>query len=248
MNKLQNKIIISETLVDANGETIKINYEIGNFLGQGSFAKCYEIKQEGSNEVKAVKIISKERLNKSQNGGKLLMNEITLHKQLSHENIVRLYHYFQDDDYYYIILELCPNKSMVDLLKKRRKIHELEVRYFVSQICTGLKYLQAKQIVHRDLKLGNLFIDENMRVKLGDFGLATKVEGNGLSKKTLCGTPNYVAPEMLNATGHSYQVDIWALGGIMYALIVGRPAFETNNLQKTYYLIKQGKFSFPDNV
>ena len=94
-----------------------------------------------------------------------------------------------------------------------------------------MKYLHEQRIIHRDLKLGNLFLNEKMHVKLGDFGLATQVEFDGERKKTLCGTPNYIAPEMLDKKGHSFEVDIWAIGCILFTLLVGKPPFETETLK-----------------
>lgn len=87
----------------------------------------------------------------------------------------------------------------------------------------ALKYLHANKIIHRDLKLGNIFIGHNMTLKIGDFGLATKIEYDGERKKTICGTPNYIAPEILDGKdGHSYEVDIWSLGVIIYTLLIGK--------------------------
>ncbi len=93
------------------------------------------------------------------------------------------------------------------------------------------QYLHAKKVIHRDLKLGNLFLDDEMQVKIGDFGLATTLDYDGERKKTLCGTPNYIAPEMLGKKGHSFEVDIWAIGCILYTLLVGKPPFETQSLK-----------------
>lgn len=91
--------------------------------------------------------------------------------------------------------------------------------------------MHEQRVIHRDLKLGNLFLNEKMHVKLGDFGLATQVEFDGERKKTLCGTPNYIAPEMLDKKGHSFEVDIWAIGCILFTLLVGKPPFETETLK-----------------
>ena len=96
------------------------------------------------------------------------------------------------------------------------------------QIINSLKYLVHHKVIHRDLKLGNLFLNEKMEIKLGDFGLATKIEFEGEKKKTICGTPNYIAPEILEGkVGHSYEVDIWSLGVILYTLFIGKPPYET---------------------
>merc|ERR1712184_223396 len=91
----------------------------------------------------------------------------------------------------------------------------------MKQILLGVKYLHENKIIHRDLKLGNIFLNDDMEIKLGDFGLATKENFDGERKRTLCGTPNYIAPEVLTKKGHSYEVDIWSIGCIMYTLLVG---------------------------
>uniref|UniRef100_UPI00358F74AD serine/threonine-protein kinase PLK1 isoform X2 n=1 Tax=Myxine glutinosa TaxID=7769 RepID=UPI00358F74AD len=145
-------------------------------------------------------------------------------------------------------LRSLPIKSMMELHKRRRDISEPEARYFLRQIILGCEYLHKSNIVHRDLKLGNLFLNDNMEVKIGDFGLATKIEFDGQRKKTLCGTPNYIAPEVLGKKGHSYEVDIWAMGCIMYTLLVGKPPFETVSLKETYTRIKRNEYTLPHTL
>ena len=99
------------------------------------------------------------------------------------------------------------------------------------------------------MKLGNLFLTEDMKLKLGDFGLATKLDFDGERKRTICGTPNYIAPEVLEGKdGHSYEVDIWSLGVIIYTLIIGRPPFETANVKTTYDRIRKNSYSFPSHI
>lgn len=98
------------------------------------------------------------------------------------------------------------------------------------------------------MKLGNLFLDSKMEIKLGDFGLATKVTYEGEKKRTICGTPNYIAPEVLSSKGgHSYEVDVWSIGVIIYTLLFGRPPFETSDVKKTYKRIKMNDYCFPEN-
>ena len=107
----------------------------------------------------------------------------------------------------------------------------------------------VNRVIHRDLKLGNLFLNDKMEVKLGDFGLATKLEFDGEKKKTICGTPNYIAPEILEGkSGHSYEVDIWSLGVIIYTLIIGKPPFETPDVKTTYKKIRMNSYSFPEHI
>jgi polo-like kinase 1 len=128
-------------------------------------------------------------------------------------------------------------------------LSESEVKYFMLQVLDGLEYLHSQKIIHRDLKLGNLFLNDKMEVKIGDFGLATKLEFDGERKRTICGTPNYIAPEVLEGKqGHSYEVDIWSLGVIIYTLIIGKPPFETSDVKTTYKRIRMNAYNFPENV
>lgn len=104
----------------------------------------------------------------------------------------------------YIVLELCPNQTLNDLLKRKKKLTESEIQYYMIQLLDALIYLHQEKVIHRDLKLGNLFLDEKMTIKLGDFGLASKLDFPGEKRRTICGTPNYIAPEILESKGHSY--------------------------------------------
>ena len=171
-----------------------------------------------------------------------------LHKAVAHNNLVKLYSYFEDPNFVYIVLELCRKRSLMELHKRRKAITEPESRYFVYQILLGCKYLHDNKIIHRDLKLGNVFLNDSMEVKIGDFGLATKVDYDGERKKTLCGTPNYIAPEVLGKKGHSYEVDVWSIGCILYTLLVGKPPFETQTLKDTYTRIKKNEYHIPSRV
>ncbi|XP_010156222.1 PREDICTED: serine/threonine-protein kinase PLK1, partial [Eurypyga helias] len=131
---------------------------------------------------------------------------------------------------------------------RRKALSEPEVRYYLRQIILGCQYLHSHRVIHRDLKLGNLFLSDDMEVKIGDFGLATKVEFDGERKKTLCGTPNYIAPEVLDKKGHSFEVDIWSIGCIMYTLLVGKPPFESSCLKETYIRIKKNEYTIPKHI
>ena len=123
------------------------------------------------------------------------------------------------------------------------------MRYYTLQIISALEYLHKNRVIHRDLKLGNLFINDNMDLKLGDFGLAAKLDFEGERKRTICGTPNYIAPEVLEGrNGHSYEVDIWSLGVIIYTLIIGKPPFETTNVKSTYDKIRKNSYHFPEHL
>jgi len=148
--------------------------------------------------------------------------EIRLHQSLNHPNIVRFASCFEDKERVYILMEFCPNGSLNDVLRRRKLFTELEAKCVMLQLVGALQYLQSSRVIHRDLKLSNLFIGSDMLFKLGDFGLASRLEFGIEKKRTFCGTPNYVAPEILEGlTGHSFEVDIWSLGIVLYTLLVG---------------------------
>ncbi|XP_071104406.1 synaptojanin-2-like [Haliotis cracherodii] len=216
-------------------------------LGKGGFAKCYELTDLDSKEVFAGKIVSKSLLVKQHQKDKMAQ-EIAIHRELNHRHVVQFRSFFEDSDNVYIVLELCRRRSLMELHKRRKAITEPEARYFVKQVVTACQYLHHNKVIHRDLKLGNLFINDEMEIKIGDFGLATKVGYDGERKRTLCGTPNYIAPEVLCKKGHSFEVDIWSLGCILYTLLVGKPPFETSCLRDTYMKIKKNEYNIPSRV
>ncbi|XP_077376622.1 serine/threonine-protein kinase PLK2b [Festucalex cinctus] len=219
----------------------------GKVLGKGGFAKCYEMTDLSTSKVYAAKIIPHARVSKPHQREKI-DREIDLHRILHHKHIVHFYHHFEDKDNIYILLEYCSRKSLAHILKARKVLTEPEVRYYLRQIVSGLKYLHEQEILHRDLKLGNFFVNESMELKVGDFGLAAKLEPAGNRRKTICGTPNYLSPEVLNKQGHGCESDIWALGCVMYTMLLGRPPFETTNLKETYRCIREARYSLPSSL
>lgn len=221
-------------------------YMKGKFLGKGGFARCYELTEMNTKEIFAGKIVSKQLLTKQHQKEKMTQ-EIAIHRAVHHQHIVEFYSFFEDDANVYIILELCRRRSLMEMHKRRKAITEPETRYFMRQIVLACHYLHDNKIIHRDLKLGNLFLNDDMELKIGDFGLATRVDFEGERKKTLCGTPNYIAPEVLNKKGHSYEVDVWSLGCILYTLLIGKPPFETSCLKDTYAKIKKNEYTIPPN-
>lgn len=241
-------IIIEEKITKVNGDSAVKRYLRGKLLGKGGFAKCFEVTNQETKRVQAAKIIVKSSLTKSRARQKLI-SEIKIHKSLHHLHIVNFEHVFEDSENVYILLELCTNQTLNELLKRRKRLTEFEVQVYVMQIVSALKYLHSNRVIHRDLKLGNLFLNEKMEIKIGDFGLATKLEFDGEKKRTICGTPNYIAPEVLDGKiGHSYEVDVWSLGVIIYTLLVGKPPFETPDVKTTYKKIKMNSYSFPEHV
>ncbi len=243
-----NSQVVEEKIIKVTGDVQIRKYYKGRLLGKGGFAKCYEFKCSENNKVFAAKVVAKSGLVKSRAKQKLI-SEIKIHKSLHHPQIVAFEHYFEDTENVYILLEMCQNQTLNELLKRRKRLTEIEVQCYVVQLIKALKYLHSHRVIHRDLKLGNLFLTEKMELKVGDFGLATKLDFEGERKRTVCGTPNYIAPEILDGkTGHSYEVDIWSLGVIIYTLIIGKPPFETRDVKTTYKRIKMNAYTFPENA
>jgi polo-like kinase 1 len=240
-----------EEKISSSQSEIKIRkYKRGKLLGRGGFARCYEFTCLDNNKVFAAKVINKQNLATSRQKQKLI-TEIKIHKSVHHDQVVAFEHNFEDNENVYILLEVCNNQTLNELFKRRKKLTEIEVQCYIIQLVKGLQYLHSHKIIHRDLKLGNLFLTDKMQLKIGDFGLATKLDYDGEKKKTVCGTPNYIAPEVIDGGaggGHSYEVDIWAIGIIIYIFIVGKPPFETNDLKQTYKRIKSIQFDFPEDA
>ncbi|KAG9393923.1 Polo-like kinase 1 [Carpediemonas membranifera] len=248
-------------------------YTKGDLLGKGGFAKVYEVWDGAYSKHQAAKIVDKTNLSKTKRAK--LISEIKIHRQIAstsatHPNIVRFNSVFEDKVNVYILIEKCKHKCLNDLLKSRKSITEPEARYFLMQTIDGVRHLHRHMIVHRDLKLGNLFLAEGMQVKIGDFGLAVKLTSGDERRKTMCGTPNYMAPEVLQThmenkrakqfqakypdaplprdmqpLGHSFEVDVWAIGVIMYTMLIGKPPFESTDPKAVYKRIMSIDFGFP---
>ncbi|KAH3903307.1 probable Cell cycle serine/threonine-protein kinase CDC5/MSD2 [Saccharomycodes ludwigii] len=223
------------------------DYHRGPFLGEGGFARCFQMKDDNG-KIFAAKTVAKLSI-KSDKTKRKLLSEIQIHKSMRHPNIVQFIDCFEDDVNVYILLEICPNGSLMDLLKKRKVITEPEARYFTTQIVGGVKYMHSRRVIHRDLKLGNIFFDSEYNLKIGDFGLAAVLSSERERKYTVCGTPNYIAPEVLTGkhTGHSFEVDIWSIGIMIYAMLIGKPPFQSKDVNKIYQRIKTGDYYFPDD-
>uniref|UniRef100_V5EQ41 Serine/threonine-protein kinase n=2 Tax=Kalmanozyma brasiliensis (strain GHG001) TaxID=1365824 RepID=V5EQ41_KALBG len=234
-----------KVIIDSEGRAFKR----GDLLGQGGFARVYmAVDPEGRR--KAFKVIAKSAIAKSRKNRQKILAEIMIHKSVDHIHVVKFEDCFEDDTNVYFRLELCRNGSLNDIVKKRGPYTEPEARYLMVQILAGTQNLHANSIIHRDLKLGNIFLDEHMHVKLGDFGLAALLKHPEERKKTVCGTPNYIAPEILydQGQGHSFEVDIWSVGVILYTLLVGKPPFQTPKVDEIYERIRQNAYEIPVNA
>lgn len=172
----------------------------------------------------------------------LVQNEISIHRKLKHQHIVEYVRSFEDDKFVFMVLSLCDNHSLRDLQKSRGIVSIDECRYFISQILKGAQYIHNKNIIHRDLKLSNILIDKNMQMKICDFGLAIRLDDPRLSSRSLCGTTNYLAPEVISRKGFFCRSDVWAIGVITFVLLFGHKPFEENDAYATHQRILRADF------
>ncbi|XP_006917823.1 serine/threonine-protein kinase PLK4 [Pteropus alecto] len=226
------------------GEKIE-DFKVGNLLGKGSFAGVYRAESIHTGLEVAIKMIDKKAMYKA-GMVQRVQNEVKIHCQLKHPSILELYNYFEDNNYVYLVLEMCHNGEMNRYLKNRRKpFSENEARHFMHQIITGMLYLHSHGILHRDLTLSNLLLTRNMNIKIADFGLATQLKMPHEKHYTLCGTPNYISPEIATRSAHGLESDIWSLGCMFYTLLIGRPPFDTDTVKNTLNKVVLADYEMP---
>lgn len=171
-----------------------------------------------------------------------MTNEIRIHRKLKHKHIVEFIESFENEKFIYMIQSLCPNHSLRDLQKHRGTFSNQECRYFINQTLRGLQYIHEREIIHRDLKPSNILIDANMQMKIGDFGLAIHFDDPRLLSRSLCGTTNYLAPEVINRNGFTYKSDVWAVGVITFVLCFGHKPFDADDLYETHQRIVRANY------
>ncbi|XP_046511531.1 serine/threonine-protein kinase PLK4 isoform X2 [Equus quagga] len=226
------------------GEKIE-DFKVGNLLGKGSFAGVYRAESIHTGLEVAIKMIDKKAMYKA-GMVQRVQNEVKIHCQLKHPSILELYNYFEDNNYVYLVLEMCHNGEMNRYLKNRMKpFSENEARHFMHQIITGMLYLHSHGILHRDLTLSNLLLTRNMNIKIADFGLATQLKMPHEKHYTLCGTPNYISPEIATRSAHGLESDVWSLGCMFYTLLTGRPPFDTDTVKNTLNKVVLADYKMP---
>ncbi|CAI5788177.1 serine/threonine-protein kinase DCLK3 [Podarcis lilfordi] len=223
---------------------VEKSYEIGRTIGDGNFAVVMECHHRNTNQNYAMKIIDKSKLKGKED---MLENEILIIKSLSHPNIVSLIEVFETDAEIYLILEYVPGGDLFDAIIESVKFTERDAALMITDLCEALVYIHGKNIVHRDLKPENLLVqrnpDKTTTLKLADFGLAKQVTKPIF---TVCGTPTYVAPEILAETGYGLEVDMWATGIILYILLCGFPPFRSHerDQEELFRIIQLGHYEF----
>ena len=222
------------------------DFKILKVIGRGSFGKVCLVEYLPTNEIFAMKSLKKDILiEEEQIESTLLEKEIL--QNIDHQFLCKLIFYFQTEDRIFFVMPFLSGGELFQHLKKFKRFSEEMVRFYGAQIAIALQYLHDKKIIYRDLKPENILLDEKGYLCLVDFGMAKKLEYN---KKALsfCGTPEYLAPEIIKGEGYDENIDWWSLGIILYEMICGVPPFYDDNLNKIYYLIQNTEVSFPHNI
>ncbi|TYJ19997.1 hypothetical protein E1A91_A09G230500v1 [Gossypium mustelinum] len=221
-------------------------YELGKLLGRGAFAKVYHARDVDSGQSVAIKAVSKKKVLK---GGFMahVKREIAIMRRLRHPNIVKLIEVLATKTKVYFVMEFAKGGELFTRISKGRFSEDLSRRYF-QQLISAVRFCHSRGVFHRDLKPENLLLDENWNLKITDFGLSAvtdQIRPDGLLH-TLCGTPAYVAPEILAKKGYDgAKIDVWSCGIVLYVLHAGYLPFNDPNLMVMYRRIYKGEFRFP---
>nr|XP_061779045.1 serine/threonine-protein kinase DCLK2-like isoform X1 [Nerophis lumbriciformis] len=232
--------------------TILDKYAVGKVIGDGNFAVVKECVERSTGKEFALKIIDKAKCSGKEH---LIENEVAVLRRVKHPNIIMLVEEVDTPTELCLVMELVKGGDLFDAITSSAKYTERSASVMVCNLAAALKYLHDMNVVHRDIKPENLLVSEypdgTKSLKLGDFGLATVVEG---PLYTVCGTPTYVAPEIIAESGYGVKVDIWAAGVIAYILLCGFPPFrsESNQQEELFEQILLGRLDYPspywDNI
>lgn len=248
--KAQARIIPLKDLSDT-GHILEIdvleNYNVWSDIGKGSYAVVKLATQKQTMQKCAIKIYSNKSL-EDPNLRKNVKREIKVLKKIDHPNIVKFYEEIRGKHNLYIVMEYVKGIALNNHLvaKSNKRLDEAEASVIYKQIVSALEYCHGKNIVHRDIKLENVQLDLDFRVKLIDYGFATCYSDN---KKTLvfCGSPSYMAPEIINKQQFAGPpVDVWASGILLYVLVTGKFPFQSNTEKKVFEKVKKGVYEIPD--
>lgn len=221
------------------------DFEIGKPLGKGKFGNVYLAREKRSKYIVALKVIFKHQVQKA-NCEHQLRREIEIQSHLRHPNILRLYGYFYDDTRVYMILEYASKGELYHALKAVGKFDDVQAATYIYQLADALEYCHSKKVIHRDIKPENLLLGVYGELKIADFGWS--VHAPSSRRTTICGTLDYLPPEMIEDSPHDEKVDLWSLGVLCYELLVGKPPFETPTHDATYKKILRCEYRFPSNL
>ncbi|KAF7279746.1 aurora kinase C-like [Rhynchophorus ferrugineus] len=223
------------------------DFDIGRPLGKGKFGNVYLAREKKSKFLVALKVLFKSAI-KDFNNEHQVRREVEIQSHLRHPNILRLYGYFHDESRVYLILEYAPKGAVYVALMQspEKRFSENICASYIRQIADALRYCHTKKVIHRDIKPENLLLGNNGEIKIADFGWS--VHAPSSQRTTLCGTLDYLSPEMVAGKPHDEKVDLWSLGVLCYEFLTGKPPFEDSECGNTYKRICKGIFDFPPYI
>lgn len=221
------------------------DFEIGRPLGKGKFGNVYLARTWKGKYIVALKILFKSQM-VEYNVQHQLRREIEIQSHLHHPNILRMYGYFHDDKRVYLILEYAPQGELFGKLQRAGHFDDKTAAGYMYQMIDALSFCHANKVIHRDIKPENLLLGYFGEVKIADFGWS--VHAPSLRRKTMCGTMDYLPPEMVKHKSYDERVDHWCLGVLTYEFLCGKPPFEYEDRDQTYTAISHARYTFPDHV
>lgn len=249
INKVKNRILMFSPTVKEGleRECTKDDFfsEGDKPIGKGGFGQVWKVRHKATDKIFVIKVMSKQNIIE-QKMVEQINREVEIMYKLNHSHIVKLYNHFEDEDNLYLVMHYASKGQLYSLLKKQNRFDQRTTAQYMRELISAIAYLHSfnPPIIHRDIKPENILLDENGRLKLADFGWSNY---ENKKRTTYCGTPEYLAPEMIKKEGHDNTVDIWDLGVLMFELLTGHPPFSGSNQSELFLNIKKHKIQWPDD-
>ena len=221
-------------------------YRVGDsYIGKGAFGEVWKVTHKMTGKIYVIKVMDKMAIK----GEKLIdqiNREIEIMYKLNHPHVIRLINHFEDDEKFYLIMPYASKGQLYSLLRRQVRFDQRTAAQYMREVIEAVRYIHSfsPKIIHRDIKPENLLLDDNYRVLLSDFGWSNFLDDDEF-RKTFCGTPEYLSPEMVKKEGHNEMVDIWALGVLMFEFLAGYAPFTGSHQKELYNNIKKLKISWP---